>query len=260
MKASFFPSRLKLLLASTVLLGTSPTRGQIVAAGTITVSTGSQSSVLRFGLASDATNGLDAQLGEAFLPPLPPSGVFDARFIGKDLDTGSNADFRQGDVGFTGMVVHRVRFQRPTGTTDVMVSWVLPDRAQARLRDTGGGILVDESLAPSGSMTITQAFVNELDLEVSYSAVGVFVERPVVLPRLGLHLFPNPAGRSFTVENPSGYGVLSLFDLLGRLVYSTQIQAGRNEINVSEFPSGNYFLLLRDSEGFLTSRIVTLTR
>ena len=40
---------------------------------------------LRFGLDPAATDTIDAPLGEAEMPPPPPLGIFDARFIGNDI-------------------------------------------------------------------------------------------------------------------------------------------------------------------------------
>ncbi|MBU1545114.1 MAG: hypothetical protein KKE62_19965, partial [Proteobacteria bacterium] len=40
---------------------------------------------LNFGLDPTATDGIDVSLGESELPPPPPSGIFDARFMGDDI-------------------------------------------------------------------------------------------------------------------------------------------------------------------------------
>ena len=62
---------------------------------------------LFFGLDKNATNGLDAGLGENELPPFPPTGVFEARFIGNDigipaLGLGTYRDYRTGDLSYNG--------------------------------------------------------------------------------------------------------------------------------------------------------------
>lgn len=52
---------------------------------------------LEGGYMPNATNNLDTSLGEAELPPLPPSGVEDFRFVGfgdVDLGQGSLIDYR----------------------------------------------------------------------------------------------------------------------------------------------------------------------
>ncbi len=49
---------------------------------------------ISFGLHDDATDGLDETLGEIELPPLPPAGVFDVRFMFPDGVTASLVDVR----------------------------------------------------------------------------------------------------------------------------------------------------------------------
>ena len=63
----------------------------------ITVSDGVTLQILNFGLDPSATDGIDAALGESELPPLPPSGVFDARFLlPANYLIGSLSDYRLG--------------------------------------------------------------------------------------------------------------------------------------------------------------------
>jgi hypothetical protein len=52
------------------------------------------SGTLTFGLAAGATNGIDAGLGERDLPPVPPQGAFDTRFILPGNQYSSWTDFR----------------------------------------------------------------------------------------------------------------------------------------------------------------------
>ena len=55
---------------------------------------GGKSGVLQFGVDAQATAGIDAALGEIEQPPLPPAGVFDARFAGAALGNGTLVDMR----------------------------------------------------------------------------------------------------------------------------------------------------------------------
>ena len=76
---------------------------------------------LRFGLDPSGTDGIDPSLGESELPPAPPSGVFDARFIGDDiglsLGQGVLKDYRQGSTSTTGTKIHEIKYQVGTGTS-----------------------------------------------------------------------------------------------------------------------------------------------
>lgn len=51
----------------------------------LNVTDGTASKELRFGLHPTATDGIDVSLGETEQPPPPPTGIFDARFIGDDI-------------------------------------------------------------------------------------------------------------------------------------------------------------------------------
>ena len=96
---------------------------------TLIIRQGARSQSLVLGLDPAATNGLDAVLGEAEVPPMPPSGVFEARFVSLgdsvQLGEGSYRDFR----GHTGQGATRrtyqIRFQRATAEP-VTVEWTLP--------------------------------------------------------------------------------------------------------------------------------------
>ncbi len=88
-----------------------------------------------------ATDGIDASLGEVERPPLPPSGVFDARFIGEDIGIPSMGqglirDYRQGTVATSGDRIHELKYQLGSGTS-ATISWSLPTWAQGRLAGTG---------------------------------------------------------------------------------------------------------------------------
>lgn len=51
----------------------------------IRVTDGAASDTVRFGLDPTATDGIDPSLNEFELPPSPPSGIFDARFVGDGI-------------------------------------------------------------------------------------------------------------------------------------------------------------------------------
>lgn len=87
-----------------------------------------------FGLDPAATSGIDASLGESELPPFPPGGAFDGRFINvtgqSQLGEGSLRDFRTAaGFPFSGTYTHRIRFQPGDPLPDeqtITVSWNLP--------------------------------------------------------------------------------------------------------------------------------------
>ncbi len=132
---------------------------------------------LRFGLDPAATNGIDASLGESELPPPPPTGVFDARFIGDDigidLGQGSLKDYRQGSSSFNGSKIHELRYQVGSGTT-ITISWNLPAGVTGLLQDLLGGIVVNVSMTGTGNTTITNpGVISKLKMTINYGTVSV---------------------------------------------------------------------------------------
>lgn len=129
---------------------------------------------LRFGLDPTATSGIDAGLGESELPPFPPAGVFEARFIGEDigipeLGQGSYKDYRTGDANFTGMKTHELRYQVGTGTT-IIISWNLPGGVTGMLQDLFGGVLINQSMTGTGNFTVTNpGAINKLKMIITYT-------------------------------------------------------------------------------------------
>ena len=58
-----------------------------------------------------------------------------------------------------------------------------------------------------------------------------------------LQIYGNPATDFLYVESDDAKDIqINLFDELGRLCLSTKITTGRNQIDISELPSGLYFL------------------
>ena len=86
---------------------------------------------LTVGIIEGATKGIDQQLGEAELPPLPPAEIFDARISstpGKSsLGTGSLADFRPADPATTSYTeTYTVAYQGGLNAAKVKLSWQSP--------------------------------------------------------------------------------------------------------------------------------------
>lgn len=87
----------------------------------LNVSDGFRSKTLYFGLDPSATNGIDTHLDEMEQPPIPPSGIFDARFVGYDINIpelgeGVLKDYRKGSDTTRGQYTHELRYQVGSGT------------------------------------------------------------------------------------------------------------------------------------------------
>ena len=124
------------------------------------------SGTLRFGYDAKATNGLDPSLGEGELPPPPPVGAFDARFILPVTPAVSSLkDFRP-DTGIT--TSWRLTFQGCG--YPFTFSWdssALP-AGSFMLRDELGGIVVNVDMKAQRSYTLTNPGITSL--QIVYSA------------------------------------------------------------------------------------------
>jgi len=75
------------------------------------------------------------------------------------------------------------------------------------------------------------------------------------LAKVKLEVFPNPASKILNLNSRFSNCEYSIFDVSGR-----KIKYGRHslkdEIDVEAFPAGVYFLRLKTSEGYFTSKFV----
>ncbi|HET6567253.1 MAG TPA: hypothetical protein VFG50_04750 [Rhodothermales bacterium] len=158
-------------LACSLLAGWSTTAHAQAVDAVLTVSDGAQARELRVGLDPGATQGLDAGLGEVELPPMPPSGVFEARLVGDDvqapLGQGTYKDDRTGDAAFVGEVVHELRFQRGDGS-GIVISWSLPAGVSGRIQDLSTGALINRGISDAGSFAVPNVGIDRLKLTLSY--------------------------------------------------------------------------------------------
>ncbi len=138
------------------------------------VTNGGTTKNMFFGLDPAATDGRDAALGENELPPLPPSGIFDARFtlahVGFPAIQGLLRDYRRGSSSSDTVKVHRIKLQWGTGTTFILFQWNLPSGATGVLRDLFGGVIINVNMTGSGSYSLTNQAFTDLEMVVTYTA------------------------------------------------------------------------------------------
>lgn len=214
---------------------------------------------LRLGLDPTATNGIDAHLGEFELPPFPPSGVFEARFIGDDINIpelgqGAYKDYRPGDKNFRGTQTHEIKYQVGTGTS-IVISWNLSNGANGILQDIITGNLINQIMSGIGNFTVTNpSAFNKLKLIIDYSTTDV-KEPSSLLPQTYslAQNYPNPFNPSTMIK----YGLLAdakvrleVYDVLGHRVavlIDAPEKAGFHEIvfENASLPSGVYFYRLQ---------------
>jgi hypothetical protein len=72
-----------------------------------------------------------------------------------------------------------------------------------------------------------------------------------------LSVYPDPFVSTVTITwNDQESGELIITNILGEEIYSTQLQEGTNDVDLSEQPSGIYFLTVKHEAGLETIRIV----
>jgi len=221
---------------------------------------------LRFGLAPAATDGIDAALGESELPPFPPAGVFEARFIGEDislpqLGQGAYKDYRAGSAAFIGTAVHELRFQTGSGAA-ITISWDFPRDVTGVLQDIILGTIVKQEMKGKSSYTVTNPnAINKLKMTMTYaSTVGITQEKNGAPAQYHLgQNYPNPFG-SGAASRPAttihfalpqlSAAKLGIFDMRGRLVATLvdkTLPAGEYQwrFDLRDLPSGAYIYQLQ---------------
>ncbi len=139
----------------------------------ITVTSDTSSQELILGLDPDATSGIDPQLGEQEQPPMPPSGIFDARLVDDDVPgtfgEGLIRDLRNGTTSYTGFKEYEIEYQPSQGATETTISWNLPQSVTAQLTDVvNNGNEVSERMAGDDSTTITNLNIRKLSVALNY--------------------------------------------------------------------------------------------
>ncbi len=228
---------------------------------------------LRFGLAASATNGLDRDLGENELPPFPPTGVFEARFIGNDigvseLGLGSYQDYRTGDSGFEGTITHELKYQVGASGSQIEISWDFPEGVTAIMEDFVGGVVVNETMSDSGGVVLTNLAVDKLKMTVTYAKMATSVENLDTPTTVDFQLFqnyPNPFNPTTQITYLLSKDTrvrVSVYNLLGqevaRLVDQFQ-KAGRHSVmfRPNDLSSGVYLYKIQ-AGAFSASRKLTL--
>ncbi len=135
----------------------------------ITVSNSAgRSEYLSMGIGIGATTGLDALIGEYELPPVPPSGVFDARIIStpakSQLGTGSKFDCRpvqSQTAPFT--ETYTIAWQAGEGQSNVTLTWDLPYSSRVTL------VKIDGASIEGKTEIVSQFAQGQASVEVTYN-------------------------------------------------------------------------------------------
>ncbi|MFN4110665.1 MAG: T9SS type A sorting domain-containing protein [Ignavibacteria bacterium] len=179
----------------------------------LNVSDGFRSKTLYFGLDPSATNGIDTHLDEMEQPPIPPSGIFDARFVGYDINIpelgeGVLKDYRNGSDTTKGQYTHELRYQVGSGTT-ITISWNFPSGVSGLLQDFFGGAVVNKNMNGKDSLVVTNpGILNKLKMVITYNLTGQLPPSPsnLISPANGsINVVTSPVLKWTQVSGVSNY-------------------------------------------------------
>ena len=125
---------------------------------------GSANDSMKFGMSPSGTNGIDTCLGEVPVPPPPPIGVFDCRFILPTNDA-VKTDMRRDSLGST---IWRMTFQPSISGYPITFNWNIasfPTTGGFFLKDEITGTLVNVNMRNQSSYTLTNSGISSLKIE-----------------------------------------------------------------------------------------------
>ncbi|MBS1518940.1 MAG: T9SS type A sorting domain-containing protein [Bacteroidetes bacterium] len=128
---------------------------------------GNNKDSIKFGMSPFATDLLDTCLGESIIPPPPPAGAFDQRFVLSTND-GVRTDFRNDTVM---MRKWKMNFQPSTSGYPFTFTWKnsdFPTDGSFFLKDPSG-IIVNINMRNQNSYVLTNSAINSLNIEYEYN-------------------------------------------------------------------------------------------
>jgi len=196
---------------------------------------------LYFGLDQTATDSIDFLLGESDLPPFPPVGAFDARFIlPKNNFSGllsSWIDYRfAAGLPYSGTIEHRLKYQSKGGATIMYFNWNFPPEVTGLLQDLLNGTFVDVPLSGSGVYELSDFVVfNQLKLIINYDNIITEIKDEDTKPTTYAleQNYPNPFNPNTTIKfslKEATNVTLTIYNALGQKItelVNTKLEAGR---------------------------------
>ena len=252
----------------------------------LTVSNSGQSQLLYFGKQTGATDGLDNNLQEAELPPVPPTGTFDVRFNFPGNSIASLRDYRSDAETY---IKWKITFQPGSGDYPIEFSWDNNYLAQClgefTLKDAVNGSLVNINMKNQNSFTLNNSALNSLIIEqytesqsldcinINVNAGWNLVSIPYKSEYMNVNsLFPDASSSAFgfdngyvnTAEFENGKGYWLKFDnpetvqICGTMVsQNISVKAGWNiigpfsqQIQTSQINSSSVGNIISDYFGF----------
>ncbi len=197
---------------------------------------GTGADTLWFGQDATGTYGLDNPLCEIELPPAPPAGVFDARWVNipgrEGLDTpggfgqGFKQDYRQW-VSETDIDTFKLKFQPSDAGYPVSLLWstasILAMCDSAWLQDEFGGVIFRTRMHAAGThIFLNPAFSSALLIRFGARTTDVKPINNLVPDQFSLlQNYPNPFNPTTTIEfavSRASKTDVAVYDILGKKV------------------------------------------
>ena len=167
------------------------------------------SNQLVFGQNINATDGIDVSLGEEEIPPPPPSGIFDVRFILPDPTIATLIDFRN---SLKTKIDWQINFQPGSAGYPITFSWDIDQLPSGSfwLKDLLDGTIVNIDMSTQNSYALTNEGINSLKIEFRKQACGNIdlmsgwnmISIPFELENANkTYLFPSATSNAFGYEN-----------------------------------------------------------
>lgn len=165
--------------------------------------------VLIFGQHIQATDSLDAPLGEYELPPAPPSTVFDARFIlPTNPRVSSWVDYRD---SVNTDIVWNITFQPGSAGYPITLTWDSTSFPEGTfyLKDKINGSFVNVNMKNQSSYTLTNSEITSLKIIFSGLSKTIFVKGdwniisvPLITEDMSVsNLFPSASSSAFSFQD-----------------------------------------------------------
>ncbi|MFA7287516.1 MAG: T9SS type A sorting domain-containing protein [Melioribacteraceae bacterium] len=220
---------------------------------------------LYIGIDPSATDGIDASLNEADLPPLPPYEILDVRLKLPTSDYQySTRDYRYcTNLPFVSLINYEILIQRGNGNS-VTLEWAFPNDVTAVLKDPYGGIFINQNISGNGSYTFANENINRLELIVTYNITTDIEEENIMPNEYTLYQnYPNPFNPSTTIKFvlPREESVkLMIYNSLGEIVeelINQTLPGGLREVNwnAKSYPSGIYFYTFKAGDYLITKKL-----
>jgi hypothetical protein len=125
---------------------------------------------------------------------------------------------------------------------------------------TAGSTIFDPKLAGVGTHMITYTYTHSVTecaaSQIQYISVGPVDIDEITAAVSSIRIFPNPATDQITLIGIDTKEITSLqiFDLIGKVIYTTDITSSSLSINVNHFDSGTYLIRFFDADGLSVTK------